>query len=82
MPDLPLQPVCDGHIHSFEKGRKHEGTAYIPPEMDLDDYLPEAQANRVKRAVIIRHRSMAPTIAALPEPCAPPRKGWSCEGSP
>lgn len=74
MPDLPLQPVCDGHIHSFEKGRKHEGTAYIPPEMDLDDYLPEAQANRVKRAVIIQasvdgtdNSGLARTLRAAPK---------------
>lgn len=54
MPVPELPPVCDCHIHSFEKGRERPGGAYRPPEMDLTDYLPEASANGITRAVIIQ----------------------------
>lgn len=54
MPVPELAPVCDCHIHSFEKGRERPGAAYRPPEMDLTDYLPEARANGIARAVIIQ----------------------------
>lgn len=49
-----LNIICDCHIHSFSKAPSSGKGSYSPPNMDLDDYEPEASRNGIKRAVVVQ----------------------------
>nr|WP_067293994.1 amidohydrolase family protein [Marinobacterium profundum] len=47
-------PLCDCHMHVFDRNGAATNARYTPPAKDLSDYLAEATDGRISRAVVIQ----------------------------
>jgi D-galactarolactone isomerase len=55
LPETPnTVSLCDCHIHVFDRYGQASTGRYSPPAKDITDYLAEATAGRMERAVVIQ----------------------------